>query len=115
MPEKDLRTILADCDLNQQATYFCAFRDFVVADLEFRRVVSSKQRQLPACKAGIGEEAANLERSRDSSCEKSAADEWGDGSMKPTAEAMCATAETRRMIARVRRIKACDRKLSKLR
>ena len=107
LPEKDLRAILADCNVNQQSLYFCAFRDFVAADLAFRRLVSVKQHRLPSCRAAIGEEAANAERLRDSSCEKSATADWGDGSMKPTAAALCAASETRKMTARFRQRKSC--------
>jgi uncharacterized protein YecT (DUF1311 family) len=63
---------------------------------------------LPACKASIEAKVARLERERDSSCEASAAKEFGEGSMKPAAQANCATAETNRVIKQAQKLKSCS-------
>jgi uncharacterized protein YecT (DUF1311 family) len=38
-----------------------------------------------------------MEKARDASCEKSARKEWDGGSMRPAAQAICATAATKKM------------------
>ncbi|WP_249746041.1 lysozyme inhibitor LprI family protein [Burkholderia sp. LAS2] len=40
-------------------------------------------------------------KARDTSCEKSARHAWGDGSMRPAAQAICATAATKEMVKRL--------------
>ncbi|WP_052135311.1 lysozyme inhibitor LprI family protein [Collimonas arenae] len=87
LPEADLKQSLANCDANQTNTNLCAYRDQVAADLTLKHAV------------------AEWEKARDAGCAKSAEREYGGGSLKPTAQAMCVTAETKKMIQRVERAK----------
>ncbi|MFC5474774.1 lysozyme inhibitor LprI family protein [Paraherbaspirillum soli] len=98
LPEADLRQSLAKCDANQTNTNLCAYRDQVAADLALKHVVAEKVSRLPKRAQVIDDKVAKWEKSRDASCAKSAEREWGNGSMKPAAQAMCVTAETKKMI-----------------
>ncbi|WP_155033630.1 lysozyme inhibitor LprI family protein, partial [Burkholderia pseudomallei] len=51
----------------------------------------------PERKAALEAKVAKWKKARDASCEKSARKEWGDGSMRPAAQAICATAATKKM------------------
>jgi hypothetical protein len=112
LPESDLETLLADCNANQRSIYFCAYRDLVAADMTFKRALAAKEQSLPACKSAIDGKAARWERLRDNRCEQGATKEFGDGSMKPTAQALCAAAETHRMTKRVKKISGCGERQS---
>jgi hypothetical protein len=108
IPESDLRDLLQDCGASQQSTYFCAYRDRVAADLLLRRTTLAKEQQLPTCKTVIESKLARWAKSRDAACAKSASKDWGEGSMKKTAETTCIASETRHMSARIVRIKDCS-------
>jgi uncharacterized protein YecT (DUF1311 family) len=108
LPESNLESLLADCNASQQSIYFCAYRDFVAADMVFKRALAAKEQALPDCKSAIDNRAAQWEKSRDHRCEQDAIKEFGDGSMRPTAQALCATAETKRMTNRLGKISRCD-------
>jgi uncharacterized protein YecT (DUF1311 family) len=88
--------------------YFCAYRDLVATDLDLKHAVIAKEERLPACKAAIEAMGSRWEADRDHACEKSALTEWGEGSMKPTAQTLCAVAETNRMVKRVQGMKDCS-------
>ncbi len=106
LPDVELSSLLADCTANQQSMYFCAWRDQIVADRAFAQALADKQRKMPQCKSSIEKNVASWIKSRDQSCAKSAMQEWGEGSMRPTAQAICVTAETVRMTKRLEHI-AC--------
>jgi len=107
LPDVELNGLLADCNANQQSMYFCAWRDQITADRALRRVLAGKQQKMPQCKTYIESKVASWARSRDQSCDKSATKEWGEGSMKPTAQVLCVTAETVRMTKRLERMNGC--------
>jgi hypothetical protein len=107
LPEGEARAILASCDANQQNMNFCAYRDQVAAEMEFKQAVAAKEKALPACKVTIEARVVVMEKSRDASCECSTTQAWGDGSMKPAARATCAAAETLRMTREIRKIRRC--------
>lgn len=105
LPEADLKSMLAACDANQTNMNLCAYRDQVAADLTLKHAIEKKEKQLPKRTVEIDTKVAGWEKSRDVSCAKSAEQEWGNGSMKPTAQAMCVAAETHKMIRRVEKFK----------
>jgi uncharacterized protein YecT (DUF1311 family) len=105
----NLQNLLADCDADQQSMYFCAYSDEVVADLKLQHTLSLKQQQLPHCQTKLLDQVESWENKRDSSCAQSAAKEWGDGSMKPTAELVCSTAETNRFEKQLEKMANCPR------
>jgi len=98
LPEAVLQQNLANCDTNQTNMNFCSYRDQVAADLTLKHEIFVKTKQLPKRTDAINKRIAKWEKSRDASCEKSAEQEFGGGSMKPTAFAVCMTLETKRMI-----------------
>ena len=104
----DLSKILSDCDVNQQSMYFCAWRDQIGAGLALDRVLADQLQKFPACKDFMESRVANWARSSDASCVKSASRAFGNGSMKPTAQAMCMTAETLKMTKRMERLNGCS-------
>lgn len=107
LPDDELNRLLADCSANQQSMYFCAWRDQIAAEKTFDKVLVEKQLQLPQCKTFIESKAKSWSRIRDRSCDRSATKKWGEGSMKPTALAICMTAETARMTRRLERVNGC--------
>ena len=109
LPSGELSKILSDCNGNQQNMYFCAWRDQIDATLEFDRVLANKYQKFSTCKAFMGLKVDKWAQSRDISCAKSATNEFGQGSMKPTAQAMCVTAETVKMTKRLERLKSCGK------
>jgi hypothetical protein len=90
LDERQVSALLADCNASQQSLYFCAYRDFVAADLTLERVASSKLQKLPECKSARPDAVASSRRSIDSQCEKSAIETYGGGSMVAMARATCA-------------------------
>nr|WP_232455831.1 lysozyme inhibitor LprI family protein [Burkholderia ubonensis] len=76
---------------------FCAWRDQIVAERELQQVVDQQISQHPERKAALEAKVAKWKKARDASCEKSARKEWDDGSMRPAAQAICATASTKKM------------------
>ncbi|MBK7662175.1 MAG: DUF1311 domain-containing protein [Sterolibacteriaceae bacterium] len=107
MPESELKDFLADCNANQQSMYFCAWRDQIVAQRVFERLLADKMQSMPACKSALESRAADWARSRDRSCARSALKQWGDGSMRRTAQIICVTGETARMTKRIQRMRGC--------
>jgi hypothetical protein len=107
VPKPELRDMLSNCDVNQRNTYFCAFRDFVMADLTIGRVATDQARRYPTCKSRIESDVARLRQRRDEQCEKTADDAYGEGSMKLTAQAMCAASENETLIAEIKKITSC--------
>jgi uncharacterized protein YecT (DUF1311 family) len=110
LPEEDLRRLTADCAAGQQSMYFCAYRDVVSAELKLQRVVAEKKHRLPACQAAIETRVERWKAARDPACAKSAAREWGGGSMEPTARNICLSDSTGRMVQQMQRMSACPRR-----
>lgn len=107
LPESELAELLKDCEANQTSMTFCARRDQVAAEMKLDRVISDKIKQQPECRTAIEQRLTKWRSGRDKGCERSAANEYGKGSMKPMAQAMCLKAETERMTARAKRTKGC--------
>ena len=103
----ELAKILSDCNGTQQSLYFCAWRDQIGSTLALQRVLSDKHLKFPACKAFMNSRIESWTSSRDRFCARSAKKEFGEGSMKPTAQAMCVTAETIKMTTRLERLNGC--------
>jgi hypothetical protein len=107
LPESEVQELVANCDRDQQSLYFCAFRDFVARDLLLQSSAAEKQRQLPACAAELGQKLSEREHARDENCRRSAAEEYGEGSMKLQAQATCAASATQELVERVQAVKDC--------
>ena len=103
----ELTEILADCHVSQQSLYFCAWRDQIGSTLALQRVLLDKRLKFPTCKAFMASRVERWADSRDRSCARSAKKEFGSGSMTPTAQAICVTAETVRMTTRLERRNGC--------
>ncbi|KVN37576.1 hypothetical protein WJ63_33390 [Burkholderia pyrrocinia] len=103
LPASEVNALLADCDSNQTSMNFCAWRDQLVAERELQQVVDRQISEHPERKAALEAKVAKWKKTRDASCEKSARKEWGDGSMRPAAQAICATAATKKMAKRLSR------------
>jgi uncharacterized protein YecT (DUF1311 family) len=108
LSDAELSSLLANCNANQQSMYFCAWRDQIAASRNFARVLADKLQKMPQCKKTMETKVASWMKSRDQSCEKSATQEWGEGSMKPTAQTICVTAETVRMTTRLEHLNGCE-------
>ncbi|PAJ78278.1 lysozyme inhibitor LprI family protein [Burkholderia ubonensis] len=109
LPASEVGALLADCESNQTSMNFCAWRDQIVAERELQRVVDRQVSEHPERKAALEAKIAKWKKARDASCEKSARKEWGEGSMRPAAQAICATASTKKM---TKRLSTPDRKAS---
>jgi hypothetical protein len=107
LPEASLRGLLSNCNANQQSENLCAWRDQIVAQRAFRAAVAGKAQELSACKADIEHRAAGWERRRDRSCARQAQKQYAGGSLRPTAQAVCLTQQTRKLTARIETIHAC--------
>ncbi|KVK86789.1 hypothetical protein WJ47_07715 [Burkholderia ubonensis] len=109
LPASEVSALLADCDSNQTSMNFCAWRDQIVAERELQQVVDQQVSEHPERKAALEAKIAKWKEARDASCEKSARKEWGEGSMRAAAQAICATASTKKM---TKRLSSPDRKAS---
>lgn len=107
LPTSEVGAMLSHCDANQTSMNFCAWRDQIVAEQDLQHVVDEKSTASPACKEALEKKTEAWKKRRDASCEKSARQEWGGGSMLSTAIAICATAETKRMTKKIGARKAC--------
>ncbi|KVU83951.1 hypothetical protein WK75_04030 [Burkholderia ubonensis] len=109
LPASEVSALLADCDSNQTSMNFCAWRDQIVAERELQQVVDQQVSEHPERKAALEAKIAKWKKARDASCEKSARKEWGEGSMRAAAQAICVTASTKKM---TKRLSTSDRKAS---
>jgi uncharacterized protein YecT (DUF1311 family) len=108
IPKNELEELVADCSASQQSMNFCSWRDLIKAKQKLQKVLAEKGRQLPTCEQALNNKVAAWEKSRDAKCAESASGEWGDGSVRPTAQAVCATQQTERMAARISSINTCS-------
>ncbi|KVN94447.1 lysozyme inhibitor LprI family protein [Burkholderia ubonensis] len=109
LPASEVSALLANCESNQTSMNFCAWRDQIVAERELQQVVDQQVSEHPERKAALEAKIAKWKKARDASCEKSARKEWGEGSMRPAAQAICVTASTKKM---TKRLSTSDRKAS---
>ena len=94
LSETDMKAMLDHCDATQHSIDFCAQRDELVADRKLQRVIADKKAQAPACTAVIDARVAAWQKKRDVSCDRSAARDFGGGSMEAGARLLCRTANT---------------------
>lgn len=97
LPASEVDALLADCNSNQTSMNFCAWRDQIVAERELQQIVEQQESEHPEHKAALDARIAKWKKARDASCEQSSHKEWGDGSMRPAAQAICATAATKKL------------------
>ncbi|KVO17866.1 hypothetical protein WL51_13890 [Burkholderia ubonensis] len=109
LPASEVSALLADCESNQTSMNFCAWRDQIVAERELQQVVDRQVSEHPERKTALEAKIAKWKKARDASCERSARKEWGEGSMRAAAQAICATASTKKM---TKRLSTPDRKAS---
>lgn len=105
--ETELERLTAKCDADQQAMYFCAFRDLVEVDMRLDRVAADQTRRYPECKEVIAARLRDLRQGRDAACARSAQEEFGSGSMAQTARATCASNATKPMIDSIAALNRC--------
>ncbi|RDU95438.1 DUF1311 domain-containing protein [Trinickia dinghuensis] len=96
LPASEVSALLADCDSSQTSMNFCAWRDQLVAERELQRIVEEREAEHPERKAALDSRIAKWTKARDASCKMSARTEWGSGSMRSAAQAICATAATKK-------------------
>ncbi|WP_179403149.1 lysozyme inhibitor LprI family protein [Burkholderia guangdongensis] len=101
LPASEVDALLSDCDANQTSMNFCAWRDQLVAERELQQVVDRQSSEHPERKAALDAKMAKWRKARDASCQRAARKEWGNGSMRPAAQAVCATAATKKMTKRL--------------
>jgi hypothetical protein len=102
LPASEVGALLADCGANQTSMNFCSWRDQLVAEHELQVLVDEKGAASATCKSSLDAAISTWRKRRDASCEKTAQKQYAGGSMLPAAEAICSTAETQRMIKKVR-------------
>ncbi|MGJ7503479.1 lysozyme inhibitor LprI family protein [Variovorax sp. ZT5P49] len=107
IPEDELRGLLSRCEASQSAMNICAYRDVVAADLKLKHALASKVQQLLACKERLEAKIARWEVVRDQGCKRSAAKDYGGGSLEQTAESMCVEHEIVQMTKQVERQRTC--------
>ena len=107
--EDELRGLLSRCEASQSAMNICAYRDAVAADLKLKHALASKVQQLPACKESLEARIARWDKKRDQGCERSAAKDYGGGSMAQMARSMCVEHEIVQMTKQVERQRTCEK------
>ncbi|MEK6424912.1 MAG: lysozyme inhibitor LprI family protein [Burkholderia gladioli] len=98
LPASRIQALLQDCDANQTSMNFCAWRTQLVAERDLQQAVDRHIAAHPDRKRAFESKIARWKQARDASCDKSARQAWGDGSMLPMARATCAAAATTAMI-----------------
>jgi hypothetical protein len=90
LPESEITALLADCAANQQAQYFCAWRDRLEAEHKLDAALSQRSQASPECGKRLAGEAPRWKSQVQRHCQATAAKAWGGGSMQRTAELACA-------------------------
>ncbi|CAG9255727.1 lysozyme inhibitor LprI family protein [Paraburkholderia caribensis] len=101
LPASEVAALVANCDASQTSMNFCAWRDQVVAEQNLHLAVSRKEADSPACKARLEEQVSKWTSQRDSACKRQSEREWGKGSMRQTAQTICMSKETERLVGKV--------------
>jgi uncharacterized protein YecT (DUF1311 family) len=97
LPASEVAAALSNCEANQTSMNLCAWRDQIVAEQKLEHAVDAIAGSSTTCRKTLERKIAAWKKRRDANCTRSASDEWGNGSMLPTAVSMCKTAETERM------------------
>lgn len=113
LSQAELKPLLSQCNTSQQNLYFCTWYNQISSDQKIKQIIIKLNRTMPQCRNTIKTLIADWEHARDSSCKKSAFEEWGAGSMRPIAQAICTSTESDRMIKRLSTINNCEQ-LSKI-
>lgn len=108
LSEGELQTLVANCQASQQSMYFCAWRDKLVSEQGLQRALAQKKRAHPACASRFDSKVAGWKRQRDANCRQSAREQWGEGSMRPTAELLCQASDTQKMVKRFETSGDCE-------
>ncbi|MCC8405342.1 DUF1311 domain-containing protein [Paraburkholderia sp. MMS20-SJTN17] len=98
LPTSEITAAQSNCEADQTGMNLCAWRDQIIAEQRLeQQVVDVMAGTSTACRTALERKIAAWKKRRDTNCTRSASDEWGNGSMLPTAVSMCKTAETERM------------------
>lgn len=108
LPLSELQSLLSNCNASQQSMYFCAWRDEIVSAQAFSRTVLEKSHQWSTCGKALDAWVSQVERARDQQCEAAARQEFGEGSMRPTAQLLCAAQTTKRLNQRLAQMRGCE-------
>jgi uncharacterized protein YecT (DUF1311 family) len=109
IPVSELNELLGDCSRDQLSMNLCAFRDFVLADMDIQQAANDALASLPSgCHARLVERQAAWARKRDRDCKLAADDEAGEGSMRPMIYSACRTTATRSRTKVVAAIRSCE-------
>ena len=84
--------MLADCTANQQAQYFCAWRDKLRAAQALDAAVAQRGQASASCSQRLTQETPRWKAQVQHQCQAAAAREWGGGSLQRTAELSCTAA-----------------------
>jgi hypothetical protein len=109
LPASEVAALLADCDASQTSMNFCAWRDRLVAEHDLHLAISSSETKSPACKARLEKQVSKWTIQRDRACQSGAQRDWGNGSERQAAQAICETKETERLIGKVKAFR-CPKK-----
>lgn len=90
LPEAEVAALLADCAANQQAQYFCSWRDQLEAERSLDAALAWRAQASPDCGRRLAHEAPRWKQQVQRRCQTAAAREWGGGSLQRTAEGACA-------------------------
>jgi hypothetical protein len=104
---QELQQFLADCDADQQAMYFCAYRDVVAADLRLQHAAAARDARFPRCAADLSKLLREREAKRNRGCEASNARSRADRSLAPTPVLLCVRHDIDTTAKRVESLPPC--------
>ncbi|WP_414675019.1 lysozyme inhibitor LprI family protein [Limnobacter sp.] len=81
--------MLSNCDATQQSMYFCAWRDLLEAEQKLDALEANPENASVHCQKAIKNGLSKWRKQRDAHCKAQALQEFGEGSMGPTADLMC--------------------------
>jgi hypothetical protein len=89
LPEAEIAALLADCAANQQAAYFCAWREQLQAERSLDAALAQRSQASPDCGKRLASEATHWKTQVQRRCRRSAEREWDGGSAQRRAELAC--------------------------
>ncbi|HEX5487466.1 MAG TPA: lysozyme inhibitor LprI family protein, partial [Limnobacter sp.] len=102
-----LQEFVSACDSNQLSMYFCAWNSEIASEQELNQVVTDKLRNRPKCQSAVTALSKQWLSAESKRCEKASKQEWGDGSMQPTAHATCLDSAVREIVAALKNQNNC--------